>query len=103
MLVFKFTIFLCLLSFTIAQAANDIKIGVAGPHTGANAAFGEQFWKGAVKAAADINEKGGINGKTIELVKADDACEPKQAVNIANRLVDSDKVDAVLAYHEVLR
>ncbi|MFT0545775.1 branched-chain amino acid ABC transporter substrate-binding protein [Allopusillimonas ginsengisoli] len=81
-----------------AHAADVVKIGVAGPFTGANAAFGEQLWIGATGAADAINSKGGINGKKIELIKADDACEPKQAVAVANRLVDQDKVAAVVGH-----
>ena len=46
----------------------DIMIGVAGPITGPNAAFGAQLQKGAEQAAADINAAGGINGEKIELV-----------------------------------
>ena len=42
------------------QAYADIKIGVAGPHTGPNAAYGEQLWEGASQAAEDINAKGGL-------------------------------------------
>lgn len=79
-------------------AQNTVKIGVAGPFTGPNAAFGEQLWTGATEAAAALNANGGINGKQIELVQADDACEPKQAVAVANRLVDQDKVAAVVGH-----
>ncbi len=84
----------------IAGAAEpkELRIGVAGPHTGASAAFGEQLWRGAELAAADINKAGGINGMQVKVVKADDACEPKQAVSVANRLVDSDKVMAVVGH-----
>jgi len=82
-----------------ASASDTIKIGVAGPHTGGYAAFGEQFWKGAEQAAKDINAAGGIDGKTVEVVKADDACEPKQAVSVANRLMDVDKVQAVAGHY----
>ena len=53
----------------------DVKIGVAGPMTGANAAFGEQYMKGAQAAADKINAAGGVNGEKIVLVKGDDACE----------------------------
>lgn len=81
---------------TLAQGT--VKIGVAGPFTGPNAAFGEQLWTGATEAAAALNANGGINGKQIELVQADDACEPKQAVAVANRLVDQDKVAAVVGH-----
>ena len=76
----------------------DVKIGVAGPMTGANAAFGEQYMKGAQAAADVINAKGGINGEPIKLVAGDDACEPKQAVAVANRLVDQDKVVGVIGH-----
>ncbi|MBF0189779.1 MAG: branched-chain amino acid ABC transporter substrate-binding protein [Magnetococcales bacterium] len=78
--------------------AGTVKIGVAGPLSGAQAAFGEQFWRGAEQAAKDINAQGGIHGDTIELVKGDDACEPKQAVAVANRLVDFDHVSAVVGH-----
>ncbi len=81
------------------NAADAIKIGVAGPHTGGYAAFGEQFWRGAEQAAKDINAAGGIDGKMIEVIKADDACEPKQAVSVANRQMDVDKVQAVAGHY----
>jgi len=89
---------LSLSAFASFSVAGETKIGVAGPHTGANAAFGEQLWRGAEAAAADINAAGGINGDKIVLVKADDACEPKQAVTVANKLVNSDKVAAVIGH-----
>ncbi|PHX44758.1 amino acid ABC transporter substrate-binding protein, partial [Pseudomonas sp. NZIPFR-PS2] len=81
---------------TFVQA--DVKIGVAGPMTGANAAFGEQYMKGAQAAADVINKAGGINGEKIVLVAGDDACEPKQAVAVANRLADQDKVIGVVGH-----
>ena len=81
---------------SFAQA--DIKIGVAGPMTGANASFGEQYMKGAQAAADAINKAGGVNGEKIVLVPGDDACEPKQAVAVANRLVDQDKVSGVVGH-----
>lgn len=89
----------CSLFAGSAGAAETIKIGVAGPQTGGYAAFGAQLWRGASQAAADINAAGGINGAKIELVKADDACEPKQAVNVANQLVDVAKVKAVIGHY----
>ncbi|NVZ81953.1 branched-chain amino acid ABC transporter substrate-binding protein [Pseudomonas yamanorum] len=81
-----------------AFAQADVKIGVAGPMTGANAAFGEQYMKGAQAAADVINKAGGINGEQIKLVAGDDACEPKQAVAVANRLADQDKVIGVVGH-----
>ncbi|MNQ43953.1 Leu/Ile/Val-binding protein precursor [compost metagenome] len=86
-------------AMTLSQlAAADVVIGVAGPMTGLAAAFGDQMWRGAEQAAIDINAKGGINGEKIRLIKADDACEPKQAVAVANRLVNADKVNAVVGH-----
>ena len=81
---------------SFAQA--DVKIGVAGPMTGANASFGQQYMKGAQAAADAINAAGGVNGEKIVLVAGDDACEPKQAVAVANRLVDQDKVAGVVGH-----
>ncbi|MBF0178012.1 MAG: branched-chain amino acid ABC transporter substrate-binding protein [Magnetococcales bacterium] len=80
------------------SAGGVVRIGVAGPLTGSYAAFGEQLWRGAEQAAKDINAAGGIDGRMIELVKTDDACEPKQAVNVAHRLVDAEKVKAVIGH-----
>ncbi|MBF0614232.1 MAG: branched-chain amino acid ABC transporter substrate-binding protein [Magnetococcales bacterium] len=78
--------------------AGTVRIGVAGPFSGGQAAFGEQFWRGAEQAVKDVNAQGGIHGDTIELVKGDDSCEPKQAVAVANRLVDLEKVVAVVGH-----
>ncbi len=71
----------------IAQARADIVIGVAGPLTGQQASFGDQFRRGADMAVKHINAKGGILGQKIQLEMADDACDPKQAVAVANQLV----------------
>ena len=82
-----------------ATAANKtIKIGLAGPFSGFAASFGEQLWQGGKLAVKHINAKGGINGRKVELIKADDACEPKQAVAVANKLTVKDKVDAVIGH-----
>ncbi|MBD8474027.1 branched-chain amino acid ABC transporter substrate-binding protein [Pseudomonas sp. CFBP 8770] len=80
---------------SIVQA--DVKIGVAGPMTGANASFGEQYMKGAQAAADAINKAGGVNGEKIVLVAGDDACEPKQAVAVANKL-EQDGVIGVVGH-----
>ncbi|MET4690922.1 branched-chain amino acid ABC transporter substrate-binding protein [Sinorhizobium fredii] len=87
-----------LLVASSAFSADTIKIGVAGPMTGANATFGEQVWTGASAYVNEVNAAGGIDGKQVELVKGDDACEPKQAVAVANRFVDQDKVKAVVGH-----
>lgn len=76
----------------------DIPIGIAGPMTGGYAAFGEQLARGAEQAIADINAAGGIHGEALRLVTLDDACEPKQAVTVANRFVDQEEVSAVIGH-----
>lgn len=81
-----------------AFAQSTLKIAVAGPMTGSNATFGEQLRRGAQSAVEDINKAGGINGQQLELVVADDACEPKQAVTVASRLVEQEKVVAVVGH-----
>jgi branched-chain amino acid transport system substrate-binding protein len=75
----------------------DILVGVAGPITGPNAAFGAQLQKGAEQAAADINAAGGINGEQIKLVIGDDVSDPKQGVSVANKFV-ADGVKFVVGH-----
>lgn len=67
-----------------AQA--QIHIATAGPMTGEYAAFGQQMKEGAEQAVADINKAGGLLGKKLILDIGDDACDPKQAVSVANQL-----------------
>ena len=82
----------------VTHAQDTIKIGLAGPFSGFAASFGAQLWQGGKLAVKHINAKGGINGHKVELVKADDACEPKQAVAVANKLTVKDKVAAVVGH-----
>jgi len=67
-----------------APARADIQIGAAGPITGSNAALGAQLKAGAEQAVADLNAKGGVLGQKVVLNLGDDACDPKQAVSLAN-------------------
>ncbi|MFZ4790673.1 MAG: branched-chain amino acid ABC transporter substrate-binding protein [Candidatus Competibacteraceae bacterium] len=72
----------------LAQAEDTIKIAVAGPITGPVAQYGDMQMSGARMAVEQINAKGGVNGKKLEAVLMDDVCEPKQAVAIANQIVN---------------
>lgn len=65
--------------------AEDLPVAVNGPMTGSYATFGSQFKAGADAAIADINAGGGVLGKTLKLEVGDDACDPKQAVALANK------------------
>ncbi|WP_265517789.1 branched-chain amino acid ABC transporter substrate-binding protein [Nitratireductor luteus] len=67
----------------------DITIATAGPMTGQYASFGAQMKAGAEQAVADINAAGGVNGEMLKLEVGDDACDPKQAVAVANQFAGS--------------
>jgi branched-chain amino acid transport system substrate-binding protein len=71
---------------TGAQA--EITIATAGPMTGQYATFGEQMRRGAEMAVEDINAAGGVLGQKLVLEIGDDACDPKQAVAVANQMVN---------------
>lgn len=71
----------------LAQGAGPIRIATAGPMTGQYAAFGTQMREGATQAVNDINSAGGVLGRQLALEIGDDACDPRQAVSVANNLV----------------
>src|SRR6202047_5081083 len=76
------------LSLLLAGAAQaQVKVGVAGPVTGANAAFGAQLAQGVQQAVEDINKAGGILGQKLEVEQGDDVSDPKQGVSVANKFV----------------
>jgi branched-chain amino acid transport system substrate-binding protein len=75
----------------------EILIGVAGPMTGTNAWFGEQMERGAALAVADINAAAGVLGEQVQLVAADDFCDPEQAIAAARKLL-SDGVILVVGH-----
>jgi branched-chain amino acid transport system substrate-binding protein len=69
----------------MTNAKAQIKIAVAGPMTGENAEIRAQFRAGAAQAIADINKAGGVLGQKLVLSVGDDACDPRQAVSVANQ------------------
>ncbi|MCR6631779.1 MAG: branched-chain amino acid ABC transporter substrate-binding protein [Magnetospirillum sp.] len=87
------------LGMAIASAAAraEITVGLAGPMTGPEAQFGEQFKRGALKAIDDINAKGGVLGQKLALAIGDDACDPKQARSVAEDL-SAKKVAVVIGH-----
>ena len=76
----------------------DILIGVAGPVTGPNAAFGAQFVKGAERAVANLNAAGGVLGEKLKIVIGDDVSDPKQGISVANKFV-ADGVRYVVGHY----
>ena len=76
----------------------EVLIGAAGPITGQNAWIGEQMLRGAEMAVSDINSAGGVLGEPVQLITADDFCDPDQAVVAAQKLVD-DRVVFVVGHY----
>lgn len=70
---------------------DTIKIGMFGPMSGSNASFAKGFY-GPIAIYKDINDKGGINGRKLEIVIEDDACDGDKTIAAIKKLVDQDKV-----------
>jgi branched-chain amino acid transport system substrate-binding protein len=83
------------LALTRAHAASTIKLGVAGPLTGDQGAFGQELKNGVIIAVEEWNTKGGVLGKKIEIVWGDDQHDPKQAVAVANKFVNEGVVGVI--------
>ncbi|MHB1405870.1 MAG: ABC transporter substrate-binding protein [Desulfitobacteriaceae bacterium] len=79
------------------SSGGKIKIGVAGPFTGPIAETGATVKKAVELATEQINKAGGINGKKVELVEADDKADPKEAATIANKFVADTTILGALA------
>lgn len=81
-----------LTAITVVPAQAEIKIGLNVPLTGFAAADGKSALDGAKLAVAQANAAGGIAGEKLELVIYDDQASPKEAVPVATKLVEKDKV-----------
>ncbi len=84
------TVFLfCLIILAgCSKGEETIRIGVAGPMTGPDAKMGADMRNGVSLAAEEWNGRGGLFGKKIVVVADDDQSDPKQAVAVANKLVN---------------
>ncbi|MDR1827260.1 MAG: high-affinity branched-chain amino acid ABC transporter substrate-binding protein [Methylobacteriaceae bacterium] len=78
-----------MLCTSVAYAQDTLKIAFVGPRTGALTQYGDMVKEGLDTAIEELNAAGGINGKKIELVVEDDACDPKQGAPTANRVVSA--------------
>jgi branched-chain amino acid transport system substrate-binding protein len=81
------TALLSLVCFTTGFAADTIKVGVAGPHTGDLAPYGIPTKDAALMIAEQVNAAGGVLGMQIEVLPMDDQCKPEIATNAATKLV----------------
>jgi len=75
---------------------NTVRIGVILPLTGSQAAFGGALKNGYVIAVDEINARGGVLGKKVELDFYDDQSKPDQAVQGVSKLVDQDRTPIIL-------
>ncbi len=77
-------------------AADTIKIGEVGSMTGAEATFGQSTHNGIELAVSEINNAGGVTGKKLELITLDDQGKPEEAATAVTRLINQDRVVAIL-------
>ena len=83
----------------ISLAADPIKIGLQGPLTGGSSPMGVSMRDGAKLAVTEINAKGGLlGGRQIELIERDDEAKNERGVQIAQELINKEKVVAALGY-----
>jgi branched-chain amino acid transport system substrate-binding protein len=80
----------------VAAARAEVRIGVALPRTGPLASIGEQITNGVTAAVKAVNENA-PETERIVLDIEDDACDPKQAVSVANKFV-ADKIGLVVGH-----
>jgi branched-chain amino acid transport system substrate-binding protein len=78
-----------------SAASNEIKIGLLNELTGGNATFGASTTNGAKMAIKEANAKGGVLGKQLKAVVADNKSEPSESANAMTKLLTQDKVVAV--------
>jgi branched-chain amino acid transport system substrate-binding protein len=93
----RFIIALAALFACALPAQADVKIGAVLSVTGPASFLGDPEKKTIEMYVAEINAKGGINGQQIKLVVYDDGGDPNQARTFGTRLIEEDKVDALLA------
>jgi branched-chain amino acid transport system substrate-binding protein len=95
---FLFSIFVfSILFLTVLAYGQDIPIGFFAPITGPAAADGASAKNAVELGFKEVNDAGGINGKKISLIIYDDRLNPQEAVAIANKLIEKDKVVGVVS------
>ncbi|HEY4081243.1 MAG TPA: ABC transporter substrate-binding protein [Burkholderiaceae bacterium] len=87
-----------LTALSSAQAAEPIKIGVAGPYTGGSSSMGVSMRDGVRLAIKEINESGGVLGRQLQGIERDDEAKNERGVQIAQELINREKVVATVGY-----
>jgi ABC-type branched-subunit amino acid transport system substrate-binding protein len=80
-----------------ATAQEPVKVGMSGPFSGGLSLLGQSVRDGVEVAFAEINEAGGVNGRKLQFIAEDDGYEPMRTIASAKKLVEQDKVVALLA------
>lgn len=80
-----------------APDRTTIEIGYFGDLTGPTFNFGQSAINGVLMAASEVNQSGGINGRKIDIVIEDDKGSPEEAARLTAKLIDQDKVVAIIA------
>ncbi len=87
---------LCASASTIA--AEPLKIGLSGPYTAGSSPMGVSMRDGAKLAAAEINAKGGILGRQIELIERDDQADNTRGIQVTQELINKEQVVAAVGF-----
>lgn len=85
-------------STSMALAADPIKIGVDGPFTGGSSSMGVSMRDGVRLAVDEINKAGGVLGRPLQLVERDDEAKNERGVQIAQELINKEKVVATVGF-----
>lgn len=83
---------------SMSLAADNIKIGLQGPLTGGSSPMGVSMRDGAKLAVTEINAHGGVLGRKIEMIERDDEAKNERGVQIAQELINKEKVVATVGY-----
>lgn len=96
--VLTLVLVLAMLVTVLASCKKDdtVRLGLIVPKTGVVAAYGDAVEKAVNLAVAEINEAGGIDGKQVKLFTYDNKSDATESVNVFNRLVDNDKIVALV-------
>ncbi|HUX64268.1 ABC transporter substrate-binding protein [Sulfuricella sp.] len=89
---------LALCASTATIAAEPIKIGLSGPFTGGSSPMGVSMRDGVKLAADEINKKGGVLGRQIQLIERDDEAKNERGVQVSQELINKEHVIATLGY-----
>ncbi|MDQ2763532.1 MAG: ABC transporter substrate-binding protein [Pseudomonadota bacterium] len=79
-----------------AQQKDPFRFGALMPTTGPEAGYGLDFVKTYEMAVKDINDKGGVNGRPLEMLVLDTQAKPELAINAANKLIDVDRIPLII-------